>query len=159
MSGPYTLHGPDGDLGQRPDLHDALALARAICDRRQIWVDVRDERGLSLGVACPNNANATAIMIRARKRNHEVSMGRDTEPVVAKTSTLRTCDGQPHHDWIHFETAPSKLYRCRICDVIGYSLGVTIRPHACVECGSGATIGKKGRGKRPTWLCGEHAPR
>lgn len=157
MSGPYTLHGPDGDLGERADLHDALAFARAICHERQVWVDVRDERGLSLGVAVPNNANATAIMTRARKRNHEVSMGR--ELTVAKADTLRTCHGQPHHDWIHFETAPSKLYRCRMCDVIGYSLGVTIRPHACVECGSGATVGIKGRSKRPTWLCEEHASR
>lgn len=154
-TGPYSLHGPDGDLGERADLHDALAFARAICHSRQVWVDVRDERGLSLGVAVPNNANATAIMARARKRNHEVSMGRE-EP---KAPTLRTCRDGSEHDWIYSDRAPTRLYRCRMCDVIGYQHGGQVRPHACAECGVGATMAVEGKHHRARWLCEEHGAR
>lgn len=154
--GPYTLHGPDGDLGRRADLHDALAYARAVCSRRQIWVDVRDERGLSLGVACPRAASASTVMAQARKRNFNLQTGNQEELNTRRGP--QGCGSHGSHDWIHSERAPTRLYRCRMCDVVGYQHAGKVRVHACAKCGVGAVTAVEGKHRRMRWLCKEHGP-
>ena len=153
----YTLHGPKGRVGKREDLFVALKLARAMVDGGATWVDVRDERGLSLGVACGPSSNAAAIMARARKRNFELQAGQ----AAPKAPTRKLCgDKQIEHDWIHFELHADRLYRCRMCDVIGYMVGGGggVKAHSCNQCQRGAVSGLKlPDRKHIEWRCHVHA--
>lgn len=142
----YSLWTREGYLEDANDLYAALKMSRRICMAQKVCVEVRDERGISLGVACPPTANGADMMNRARKRNQE----------ILAAPKLKRSSGCDIHDWIDSERHPDRLYRCRMCDVIGQRAMTIVQAITCDQCHRGATVGQRGQNGNVAWFCEVH---